>query len=105
MLEELDYLQDNIAQALNTIRVELKAHNLPPLSHQAILPHPLDDAGFVCPPRLYEARRLALGKCGYFIATDILRSRSLTYHYSSALTATLVSVITSWSITTICTEY
>lgn len=61
MLDELDYLQSTIVDALDTIRLEIKANNLPHLSHLATTPHPLDSDSFVCPPRLYEARRLALG--------------------------------------------
>lgn len=61
MLDELDYLQATIVDALDTIRIEIKANSLPHLSHSATTPHPLDSASFVCPPKLYEARRLALG--------------------------------------------
>ena len=61
MLEELDYLQETLVHALNVIRSEIKTNGLPGLSHLATTPHPLDSCHIPCPPRLYEARRLALG--------------------------------------------
>ena len=59
--EQLDSLQKTLNHAIDTLRYELTAANLPPLSLQATEPHPLDDCSFPVPPRLYEARRLALG--------------------------------------------
>lgn len=59
--EELDSLQRTLNHAIDTFRQELIAANLPPLSLSATEPHPLDDCSFLAPPRLYEARRLALG--------------------------------------------
>ncbi|TFY81660.1 hypothetical protein EWM64_g2351 [Hericium alpestre] len=63
-LQELDALQDTLNQSLNAVRDEIKRHALPELSNFASQPHPLDDPTFVCPPRLYEARRLALATVG-----------------------------------------
>ncbi|KAF7789111.1 hypothetical protein EIP86_000046 [Pleurotus ostreatoroseus] len=62
--EELDSLQKTLNHAIDTLRYELIAANLPPLSLQATEPHPLDDCSFPVPPRLYEARRLALASMG-----------------------------------------
>ena len=61
-IEELDALQRTLNHAIDTFRRELAAANLPPLSSQATEPHPLDDSTKLVPPRLYEARRLALGE-------------------------------------------
>lgn len=60
-LYELDVLQRTLNHAIDTFRRELVAANMPPLSSQATEPHPLDDCTKLVPPRLYEARRLALG--------------------------------------------
>ena len=60
-LQELDALQQTMNVALDAIRDELKNGRLPELSNFASERHPLDDPTFVCPPRLYEARKLALG--------------------------------------------
>jgi len=63
-VQELDALQDCMNKALDAIRAELDVHDLPELSNYATEPHPLDDAQFICPPRLYEARKLALATIG-----------------------------------------
>ncbi|KDQ13840.1 hypothetical protein BOTBODRAFT_55853 [Botryobasidium botryosum FD-172 SS1] len=63
-LQELDALQDAMNKALDAIRAEIDVHDLPDLSNYATEPHPLDDAHFICPPRLYEARKLALATIG-----------------------------------------
>ncbi|OCH89292.1 S-adenosyl-L-methionine-dependent methyltransferase [Obba rivulosa] len=63
-LSELAALQTCINQALNTIQEEFDIHHLPELSNFAPKPHPLDEPEFICPPRLYEARRLALATIG-----------------------------------------
>ncbi|KAI0049311.1 S-adenosyl-L-methionine-dependent methyltransferase [Auriscalpium vulgare] len=63
-LSELDSLQATMNQALDALREEIKRNELPDLSNYAQEPHPLDDARFVCPSRLYEARRLALATIG-----------------------------------------
>ena len=60
--QELDSLQSTLNHAIDTYRQELIAANLPPISLQASKPHPLDDCSNPAPPRLYEARRLALGE-------------------------------------------
>ncbi len=70
-LDELDSLQHTLNHAIDTLRYKLKAANLPPFSLQATEPHPLDDCSFVVPPRLYEARRLALGIIPYPLASVI----------------------------------
>jgi len=62
MLAELDALQANLNVALDTIRAELKVAELPEYSNFASLRHPLDNPDVLTPPKLYEARRLALGK-------------------------------------------
>ncbi|EMD32289.1 hypothetical protein CERSUDRAFT_77587 [Gelatoporia subvermispora B] len=61
-MSELHQLQTNLNKALDAIREELEVHRLPDLSSFSAEPHPLDSPEFICPPRLYEARRLALGK-------------------------------------------
>ena len=60
--QELDSLQQTLNDALNTFREELKAANLPPLSLVSAERHPLDDYSYLASPRLYEARRVAIGK-------------------------------------------
>lgn len=75
---ELDALQLTLNHAIDTFRRELVAANLPPLSSQATEPHPLDDCTKLAPPRLYEARRLALGESKISprrrVLTSLLRS-------------------------------
>ncbi|KIJ40882.1 hypothetical protein M422DRAFT_75679 [Sphaerobolus stellatus SS14] len=61
-LSELDILQQHLNNAIDTIRDEIKRNNLPPLSNYSTEPHPMDDASIALPPRLYEARRLLMGK-------------------------------------------
>lgn len=61
-LSELDALQGNLNRALDTIRAELKAAELPEYSNFVPIRHPLDNPGVLTPPKLYEARRLALGR-------------------------------------------
>ncbi|KAJ3558584.1 hypothetical protein NM688_g838 [Phlebia brevispora] len=63
-VSELDSLQRTFNHAIDTLRQELIAANLPPLSLEATEPHPMDDCHFAVPPRLYEARRLALASMG-----------------------------------------
>ena len=70
--EELDSLQKTLNHAIDTLRYELIAANLPPLSLQATEPHPLDDCSFPVPPRLYEARRLALGMIQSIFVLSVL---------------------------------
>ncbi|KAI0260753.1 S-adenosyl-L-methionine-dependent methyltransferase [Gloeopeniophorella convolvens] len=64
VLSELDSLQASINEALNAIRDEIRQNKLPELSNHASERHPLDEPTFVCSPRLYEARRLALASIG-----------------------------------------
>ncbi|OBZ74915.1 O-demethylpuromycin-O-methyltransferase [Grifola frondosa] len=59
--KELDVLQAHLNEALDTIRLELGVASLPALSSSALEPHPLDSPSFLPSPRLFEARRLALG--------------------------------------------
>lgn len=61
LVSELDALQANLNQALDTIRAELKAAQLPEYSNFVSSRHPLDIPDVLTPPKLYEARRLALG--------------------------------------------
>ncbi|THG94085.1 hypothetical protein EW026_g7313 [Hermanssonia centrifuga] len=63
-ITELDALQRTLNHAIDTFRRELAAAKLPPLSLNATKPHPLDDCTYLPPPRLYEARRLALASIG-----------------------------------------
>lgn len=60
-LSELDALQASINQSIDAIRAEISSQGLPELSNYAQKPHPLDDPNYLSSPRLYEARRLALG--------------------------------------------
>ncbi|KAG1728779.1 S-adenosyl-L-methionine-dependent methyltransferase [Suillus lakei] len=61
MLSELDVLQHCLNQALDSFRVELVNAGLPPLSNYPAQAHPLDNPDLLTPPRLYDARRLAIG--------------------------------------------
>ncbi|KAI0067078.1 S-adenosyl-L-methionine-dependent methyltransferase [Artomyces pyxidatus] len=63
-LPELESLQATMNHALDAVRDEIKRNKLPELSNYATEPHPLDNPAFVCPSRLYEARRLALATIG-----------------------------------------
>lgn len=69
-LAELDALQANLNATLDTIRAELKVAELPEYSSFASLRHPLDNPDVLTPPKLYEARRLALG--GWHLCFDTL---------------------------------
>ncbi|KAF8208509.1 S-adenosyl-L-methionine-dependent methyltransferase [Mycena galopus ATCC 62051] len=62
--EELDVLQATLNEALDAIREELSANKLPPLSTSGHTTHPLDDPHYTPSPKLFEARRLALGSMG-----------------------------------------
>ncbi|KAJ3552858.1 hypothetical protein NM688_g3929 [Phlebia brevispora] len=62
--EELDALQKTLNHAIDALREELVAADLPPLSLQATEPHPLDEYSYLPSPRLYEARRLLLATVG-----------------------------------------
>ncbi|KAJ7903795.1 S-adenosyl-L-methionine-dependent methyltransferase [Mycena olivaceomarginata] len=61
-LQELDVLQAALNEAIDAIREELSTHNLPPLSTSGHTPHPLDDPHYTPSPRIFEARKLALGE-------------------------------------------
>jgi hypothetical protein len=61
-ISELDALQHSLNQSLDAIRAEIYNQNLPALSNFADKPHPMDDPNYPLSPRLYEARRLALGE-------------------------------------------
>ncbi|KAJ6561218.1 S-adenosyl-L-methionine-dependent methyltransferase [Mycena vulgaris] len=63
-MHELDALQSALNRALDTIRDELTIQGLPELSSTAEAQHPLDDPAYLGSPRLFEARRLALGCVG-----------------------------------------
>ncbi|KAK7014197.1 putative O-methyltransferase [Favolaschia claudopus] len=63
-MDELDALQASLNCALDALRDELSAQNLPPLSSTATEQHPLDDPAYLSSPRIFEARRLALGCIG-----------------------------------------
>lgn len=67
---ELDALQVTLNQTLDVIREEIRSQGLAELSNYAQEPHPLDDPNRICNPRLYEARRLALGECFTIIFAD-----------------------------------
>jgi hypothetical protein len=60
-LQELDVLQAALNEAIDAIREELSTHNLPPLSTSGHT-HPLDDSHYTPSPRIFEARKLALGE-------------------------------------------
>ena len=62
LVSELDALQATLNQALDAIRTELKAAQLPEFSNFDSSRHPLDNPDNLTPHKLYEARRLALGK-------------------------------------------
>lgn len=58
---ELASLQASLNTSLDVVQDELHLCGLPPLSSSGTSRHPLDDPAFESSPRLYEARRLALG--------------------------------------------
>ncbi|KAJ6466025.1 S-adenosyl-L-methionine-dependent methyltransferase [Mycena vitilis] len=63
-MNELDALQNALNKSLDAIRDELSIQELPELSSTAEAQHPLDDPSYLGSPRLFEARRLALGCLG-----------------------------------------
>ncbi|KAJ7982927.1 S-adenosyl-L-methionine-dependent methyltransferase [Mycena polygramma] len=63
-MHELDALQNAFNNALDAIRDEIANQGLPELSSTAEEQHPLDDPSYLGSPRLFEARRLALGCLG-----------------------------------------
>lgn len=59
---ELDRLQACLNFALDTLRNEMNNSQLPPLSQQSLVEHPLDDSTKYLPSTgVFEARRLSLG--------------------------------------------
>ncbi|KAJ7211797.1 S-adenosyl-L-methionine-dependent methyltransferase [Mycena haematopus] len=62
--QELDILQAALNEAIDAIREELSTHHLPPLSTSGCTAHPLDDPQYTPSPRMFEARKLALGSMG-----------------------------------------
>jgi hypothetical protein len=59
---ELDRLQTCLNFALDTLRKEMDNSQLPPLSQQSSVEHPLDNSTTYLPSTgLFEARRLSLG--------------------------------------------
>ncbi|KAF8997187.1 S-adenosyl-L-methionine-dependent methyltransferase [Cyathus striatus] len=63
-MDELESLRNTFNLAIDALQDELRTHQLPSLSTSALDPHPIDRADFDCPPRLYEARKLALATMG-----------------------------------------
>ncbi|KAG2362600.1 S-adenosyl-L-methionine-dependent methyltransferase [Suillus spraguei] len=62
---ELDRLQACLNFALDTLRKEMDKSQLPPLSQQSLVAHPLDDSTTYLPSTgLFEARRLSLACMG-----------------------------------------
>jgi hypothetical protein len=68
-LTELDALQSSLNDSIDAIRTELHTNGLPELSNYSQKPHPLDDPNYTSSPRLYEARRLALGTQLHFASS------------------------------------
>ncbi|EGN94593.1 hypothetical protein SERLA73DRAFT_77956 [Serpula lacrymans var. lacrymans S7.3] len=85
-LTELVALQSTLNEALDAIQAEIRNDGLPELSTTSQEPHPLDHSNASTSPRLYEARRLALGKpflCTFGYLSDEVIHRS-EYHFVSA---------------------
>ncbi|KAG2067309.1 S-adenosyl-L-methionine-dependent methyltransferase [Suillus decipiens] len=62
---ELDHLQACLIFALDTLRKEMDKSQLPPLSQQSLVAHPLDDSTKYLPSTgVFEARRLSLACLG-----------------------------------------
>ncbi|KAJ7120535.1 S-adenosyl-L-methionine-dependent methyltransferase [Mycena crocata] len=59
---ELDTLQATLNEAIDAVREELSAQRLPPMTTSGARRHPLDDREYVVSPRMFEARKLALGQ-------------------------------------------
>lgn len=60
-ISQIESLQASLNAALDALRDEMKRLSLPELSSTNPHRHSMDEPGFVCSPRLYEARRLAIG--------------------------------------------
>ncbi|KAF8997195.1 S-adenosyl-L-methionine-dependent methyltransferase [Cyathus striatus] len=63
-MDELESLRRTLNLAIDAIQDEIKTHELPQFSNFSLEPHPMDDTTFICPPRLHEARKLALATMG-----------------------------------------
>ncbi|KZV68749.1 S-adenosyl-L-methionine-dependent methyltransferase [Peniophora sp. CONT] len=63
-VSELDSLQRTLNQALDALHDEMTMQSLPDLSSCSAQRHPMDEPSFLCSPRLYEARKLALAAMG-----------------------------------------
>lgn len=83
ILLELVSLQASLNISLDAIQAELRRCGLPPLSSSGIARHPLDEPAYHTSPKLYEARRLALGSSAIAIT-------SFRASHASSPTATLV---------------
>ena len=59
--DELDSLQRTLNEAIDTLRAELEAASLPPLTLQATESHPLDINPEMGTASMYSARRKAVG--------------------------------------------
>jgi hypothetical protein len=60
-LSELDVLRHSLNDALDHLRDEMAQLKLPNLSNNSVERHPMDKPDFVPTPRLFAARRVALG--------------------------------------------
>ncbi|CAL1708743.1 unnamed protein product [Somion occarium] len=63
-ISQIESLQASLNAALDALRDEMKRLSLPELSSTNPHRHSMDEPGFVCSPRLYEARRLAIAALG-----------------------------------------
>ncbi|KAJ7455810.1 S-adenosyl-L-methionine-dependent methyltransferase [Mycena latifolia] len=84
-MHELDALQSALNKALDAMRDELSRQGLPELSSTAHEQHPLDDVAYLGSPRLFEARRLALGTTSMSLVCIIFTEYSRMYCQSGQL--------------------
>ncbi|KAJ7573938.1 S-adenosyl-L-methionine-dependent methyltransferase [Mycena floridula] len=81
--DELYCLQQTLNSAIDAIRNEISLHGLPNLSTLSNDRHPMDDPTFIPSPRLFEARKLALGKesslCCTFMVFHLLLDLNSLY--------------------------
>lgn len=65
-LNELEELQRTFNQSIEVLKECIVDNSYPPLSNFSTVSHPLDDPELHIEPKVFEARRLALGEVTLF---------------------------------------
>ncbi|KAH8100416.1 S-adenosyl-L-methionine-dependent methyltransferase [Cristinia sonorae] len=88
---ELDTLRATLNRALDDLRAELDAMQLPPLSTTSKERHPLDDPNYLPSRKLYHSRGLALG--GYSVHKSSQKAHNVRWDLFQACMGQLKSLI------------